>query len=113
MRLLSIGNQPVHVAFFRSRADHVQGILKTIRIEREKFVAVFKCLIVIFLPYVVIHKETIRYQWIVALAAWPGRELFDQGKLLGRIRRRVNLRQRVVHLRTRLNRNKLTDLLPE
>ncbi len=113
MRLLSIGNQPVHVAFFRSRADHVQGILKTIRIECEEFVAVFKYLVVIFLPDVVIHKETIRYQWIVSLAAWPRRELFDQVKLLGRIRRRVDLRQRVVHVRTRLNRNKLTDLLPE
>src|SRR5439155_26510785 len=60
---------------------------------------------------VVVYVQTIGQDWIVDFAARSRCKLVDVRKLLRRIGRRVDLRQRMVHLRPRLDRNVLANLL--
>src|SRR5260370_33197915 len=55
----------------------------------------------------------VRPKGIVPLVPGPRRELVDKREFLRRIRGGVDLRQRVVHFRPRLNGDVLADLLSE
>ena len=113
LRFLRVHDEPLGISFFGSSTDHVHGVLKTVRVDGEKFVAILKRLVVILQRNIVVHVQTVGQDGIVSLLARPGGKLVNERKLLRRIGCGVDLRQCVVHFRPRLNRNVLSDLLAE
>src|SRR5207302_6783275 len=103
--------QPLRFSFFCRRTIHVQCVLKILGVGCEMFVAIFKRFVVTLQRDVVVHVQNIGQDGIVALVAGSRGKLVDQRELLCRIGRRVDLRQRVVHLRPRLDGNILANLL--
>ena len=109
--LLSVRTEPVQVAFFYGSTHHVYGVLKIIRIRRKEFVAVFEHFVVVLLGEVIVHEETIGENGIVAFFADSVGKLLNQCQLLRGIRRGVYFVERMIHVRSGVDRNIFSNLL--